>query len=64
MAYQIVQPDRHSLTGWARLCREMIIDKLPQYGAVLFRGLPLYDGNVFSSFVTQLGFTPKGYEGR
>lgn len=62
-AYSVRQGGMHTISEWATICREMIDNQLPKYGALLFRGLPLNNGNQFSSFVRELGLTPKGYEG-
>ncbi|RXV64363.1 peptide synthase [Burkholderia stabilis] len=47
----------------AVLCRGAIDARLPDTGALLFRGLPIADRAGFDAFMQVLGYAPHGYDG-
>ncbi|KWI58457.1 TauD/TfdA family dioxygenase [Burkholderia ubonensis] len=47
----------------AALCRDAIDARLPDTGALLFRGLPIADRAGFDAFMQALGYVPHGYDG-
>ncbi|KAL9980779.1 hypothetical protein ACROYT_G009417 [Oculina patagonica] len=52
-----------SVEKWAQLCREQLDKALPEYNAVLFRNLPLFEAGDFAKFTSRLGYKPTTYEG-
>ena len=45
------------------MCREQLDKAIPEYNAVLFRNLPLFDAKDFAKFTSSLGYKPTNYEG-
>lgn len=52
-----------SVEKWGQLCREQLDRAIPEYNAVLFRNLPLFEAGDFAKFVSSLGYKPTSYEG-
>ena len=52
-----------SVEKWGQLCREQLDKAIPEYNAVLFRNLPLFEAKDFAKFVSNLGYKPTTYEG-
>ncbi|XP_077870278.1 taurine catabolism dioxygenase-like isoform X1 [Saccoglossus kowalevskii] len=52
-----------SVSEWAKAAREIVEDKLVDYGVILFRGMPVEGGEGFSQFLINLGYETMGYEG-
>lgn len=52
-----------SVEKWGQLCREQLNKVLPEYNAVLFRNLPLFEAKDFATFASNLGYKPTTYEG-
>ncbi|XP_077997442.1 dapdiamide synthesis protein DdaC-like [Glandiceps talaboti] len=48
---------------WAKVARELMEDKLTEFGVILFRGMPVHGGEGFSEFLLNLGYNTMGYEG-
>ena len=56
--------DSHvSVEKWGQLCREQLDRAIPEYNAVLFRNLPLFEAGDFTKFASSLGYKPTSYEG-
>ena len=55
--------DHVSVEKWGQLCREQLDKAIPEYNAVLFRNLPLFDAGDFAKFTSSLGYKPTNYEG-
>ena len=57
-------PTSHvSVEKWGQLCREQLDRAIPEYNAVLFRNLPLFEVGDFAKFTSSLGYKPTSYEG-
>jgi len=52
-----------SVEKWGQLCREQLDRAIPEYNAVLFRNLPLFEAGDFAKFTSSLGYKPTSYEG-
>ena len=52
-----------SVEKWGQLCREQLDRAIPEYNAVLFRNLPLFEAGDFAKFTSSLGYEPTSYEG-
>lgn len=52
-----------SVEKWGQLCREQLDRAIPEYNAVLFRNLPLFEAGHFAKFASSLGYKPTSYEG-
>lgn len=52
-----------SVEKWGQLCRDQLNKALPEYNAVLFRNLPLFEAKDFAKFASSLGYKPTAYEG-
>ena len=52
-----------SVEKWGKMCREQLDKAIPEYNAVLFRNLPLFDAKDFAKFASSLGYKPTNYEG-
>ncbi|XP_002737284.1 dapdiamide synthesis protein DdaC-like [Saccoglossus kowalevskii] len=50
-------------SDWAKVAKEVIDANLTEYGAILFRGMPINGGDRFSQFLVDLGYETMGYEG-
>ena len=48
---------------WGQLCREQLDRAIPEYNAVLFRNLPLFEAGDFAKFTSSLSYKPTSYEG-
>lgn len=55
--------DHVTAEKWGQLCREQLDKVLPEYNAVLFRNLPLFEAGDFAKFAANLGYKPTNYEG-
>lgn len=55
--------DHMNVQKWGHLCREQLNKALPEYNAVLFRNLPLFEKKDFAQFAASLGYKPTTYEG-
>ncbi|XP_032221164.1 dapdiamide synthesis protein DdaC [Nematostella vectensis] len=55
--------DMYSIDEIAKVTRQVIDEDLPKYGAVLFRGLTLYDVQDFANFSLALGYKSMEYTG-
>ena len=52
-----------SVEKWGQLCREQLDKAIPEYNAVLFRNLPLFEAKDFAKFASNLGYKRTTYEG-
>ena len=58
-----VRVETHSVDDCVVSCRRYLREKLPQYGAVLLRNLPLKTADDFSSLSQRLGYKGMKYQG-